>query len=57
MAPRDPASLEAALHALLADPARRVTVGSAGRANVTEHFTWERCGRETVAAYAEVLGG
>ena len=32
-------------------------LAAAARATVQRSFTWERCGRETVAAYEEVLGG
>ena len=35
--------------------AERETLGAAARANVLEHFTWERCGRDTVAAYHHAL--
>ena len=35
--------------------AERDARGAAARATVLERFTWERCGRETVAAYEEAL--
>jgi glycosyltransferase involved in cell wall biosynthesis len=34
----------------------REQLGEQARANVAANFTWERCGRETVAAYREALG-
>lgn len=48
---RDPAALARAIEAAASDtdlPAR-------ARAAAAEHFTWERCGRETVAAYEAAL--
>jgi glycosyltransferase involved in cell wall biosynthesis len=47
--PRDPAALAAAVREVLADPA----LGAAARATVQGAFTWERCGRETLAAYED----
>lgn len=35
----------------------RDRLGRAARATVLAHFTWERCGRATVRAYADVLAG
>lgn len=49
--PRDPAGLAAGIRAALADPGLR----AAARATAGRSFTWERCGRATVAAYAEAL--
>jgi teichuronic acid biosynthesis glycosyltransferase TuaC len=54
----EPGSVEAlagAIDGLLSDPERRRRLGRAARATVEAAFTWERCGRETVAAYAEAL--
>lgn len=51
--PGDVEALAAELDTLLADDAREV--GRAGRATVERHFTWERCGAATVAAYEEAL--
>jgi teichuronic acid biosynthesis glycosyltransferase TuaC len=53
--PRDPAGLASSLGALLSDPARLERMRVAARTNVLRSFTWERCGRETVAAYEAVL--
>jgi glycosyltransferase involved in cell wall biosynthesis len=47
-----PAGLRATLERALAD---REALGAAARATVAEHFTWERCGAATVAAYERVL--
>jgi glycosyltransferase involved in cell wall biosynthesis len=53
--PADPEALAGELGALLDEPAWRRELGAAARATVAECFTWERCGRETVAAYADAL--
>ena len=58
VAPRDPAALASSLDALLSDPARAGADARArARETVLRSFTWERCGRQTVAAYEEVLRG
>jgi teichuronic acid biosynthesis glycosyltransferase TuaC len=54
---RDPRALAGAIDALLSDAERLAALRQRARDTVTRAFTWERCGRETVAAYAEVLGG
>ena len=54
---RDPAALAAAIGGLLSDPRRLAAMRAQARDTVCRAFTWERCGRETVAAYEEVLGG
>jgi glycosyltransferase involved in cell wall biosynthesis len=53
--PGDPEGLAREIAALLDEPAWRRELGAAARANVEAHFTWERCGRATVAAYADAL--
>jgi glycosyltransferase involved in cell wall biosynthesis len=50
--PRDPDALAAAIRAALAD---RAALGAQARTNVEAHFTWEGCGRATVAAYEQAL--
>lgn len=55
--PDDPRALAGAIDALLRDRARRAALSAQARETVAREFTWERCGRETVAAYAEVLRG
>jgi teichuronic acid biosynthesis glycosyltransferase TuaC len=55
--PRDPRALADAIDRLLRDPTRRAAMGRAARATVEHAFTWERCGRETIGAYEEVLRG
>jgi glycosyltransferase involved in cell wall biosynthesis len=40
---------------LLDDPAYRRELGDGARATVERAFTWESCGRATVAAYEEAL--
>jgi glycosyltransferase involved in cell wall biosynthesis len=49
--PRSPTALAAQIDSLLTDPARLGTLRQAARATVQNAFTWEQCGRETVAAY------
>jgi teichuronic acid biosynthesis glycosyltransferase TuaC len=57
VAARDPAELASSLDALLSDPVRLEQMRIAARETVLDSFTWARCGRETVAAYEEVLRG
>jgi glycosyltransferase involved in cell wall biosynthesis len=40
--PADPGALTAALHAVLADPARAREMGARGRARVGERFLWSQ---------------
>ena len=49
--PNDPTALAGAIRSALEDPA----LGAAARANVEANFTWEQCGRATVAAYEDAL--
>ncbi len=51
--PRDPPALARAVRGLIGDAALR----AGARATATRSFTWEECGRRTVAAYAEALHG
>jgi teichuronic acid biosynthesis glycosyltransferase TuaC len=53
--PADPESLALELHAVLDEPPYRAELALAARATVERAFTWERCGRDTVDAYAEAL--
>ena len=53
--PGDPEALAAELRALLEDPAWRRELGQAARETVRTAFTWEGCGRATVAAYEDAL--
>jgi len=55
--PGDPPALAGSIGDLLADPGRLAALRAQARDTVAREFTWARCGRETVAAYAEVLGG
>jgi len=54
---RDPRALAAQIDELLSDEDRLAALRHAARDTVAREFTWERCGHETVGAYAEVLGG
>jgi teichuronic acid biosynthesis glycosyltransferase TuaC len=56
VAPGDPAGLTTTIDALLSDPDRLAAMGREARATVEREFTWERCGRLTVEAYADALG-
>ena len=49
--PRDPQALRAAIERALGDP----DLARAARTTAAEHFTWEACGRATVAAYEAAL--
>lgn len=50
----DPASIAAALTALLDDPERRASLGAAGRVR-SEQFTWAASAQAHLAAYARAL--
>jgi glycosyltransferase involved in cell wall biosynthesis len=53
--PGDPRALAEEIARLLEDGVWRAELGRAARETVAEQFTWERCGRQTVAAYEEAL--
>ncbi|MFZ0384997.1 MAG: glycosyltransferase family 4 protein [Solirubrobacteraceae bacterium] len=55
VAPRDPPALASAVNALLSDSALLGRLRARARETVLGAFTWERCGRQTVAAYEEIL--
>jgi glycosyltransferase involved in cell wall biosynthesis len=55
--PADPNALAEELLALLTDQEHRGLLGARARRTVAEHFTWRRCGRETLAAYNDALSG
>ena len=52
----DEAGLARAIVGLLEDPERRRRIGAAGRAFVTEHFSWDRIAPMYDAVYDEVAG-
>ena len=52
VAPGEPEALAAEIRAVLE---QRDELGAAARANVEANFTWEQCGRATVAAYEDAL--
>ncbi len=52
--PGDIERLTQRIDELLSDPQRLREAGRRARATVAAHFTWERCGEQTVAAYEEV---
>nr|WP_246283984.1 glycosyltransferase family 4 protein [Nocardioides perillae] len=53
--PGDVGELEAALAALLDDPARREQMGRAGRRRVLEHFSWRAVAAATAAHYEDAI--
>ncbi|HET6449303.1 MAG TPA: glycosyltransferase family 4 protein [Conexibacter sp.] len=55
VAPRDPRALADAIDRLLDDRAARAQLSRQARATVEHAFTWELCGRATVAAYERAL--
>ena len=55
--PRQPHALATTIDALLGDPARLNALRQQARETVATQFTWERCGRQTLRAYAQVLDG
>jgi glycosyltransferase involved in cell wall biosynthesis len=55
--PGDPEALASELRALLADEDRRLRLAERARRTVSEQFTWDKCGRDTVAAYEDALAG
>jgi len=55
--PGDPEQLAAQIEDLIAEPRYLHELGQVARATVAARFTWERCGADTVAAYAEALEG
>jgi glycosyltransferase involved in cell wall biosynthesis len=53
--PGDIERLSQRIGELLSDPHRLREAGQRARRTVTDNFTWERCGRQTVAAYERAL--
>jgi glycogen synthase len=57
--PRDPARFErdlaAAINALMADPARRASMGEAGRRRAVEQFAWSSIADRTVDLYRSLI--
>jgi teichuronic acid biosynthesis glycosyltransferase TuaC len=53
--PGDVNELATLLRRLCADRAELARLGEAARRTVEAHFTWERCGASTLAAYEEAL--
>jgi teichuronic acid biosynthesis glycosyltransferase TuaC len=53
--PGDVAALADALRSLITDEPRREALGGAARSTVKDSFSWEACGRDTLAAYQEAL--
>jgi teichuronic acid biosynthesis glycosyltransferase TuaC len=57
VAPGDPEALAGTIEALLSASGRLRELSDAARQTVIAHFSWQRCGERTVAAYGELLGG
>jgi teichuronic acid biosynthesis glycosyltransferase TuaC len=53
--PRDAAALAQAIDDLLSDPGARAALGAQAKSTVERAFTWEVCGRQTIAAYERAL--
>jgi teichuronic acid biosynthesis glycosyltransferase TuaC len=53
--PGDPEMLAGAIDELFADPRRRAALGQMARATAERAFSWETCGRATIAAYEDAL--
>ncbi len=53
--PRDPPALAARLVELFSEPDALERLGDSARRTAADHFSWEACGRATVAAYREAL--
>ena len=53
--PGDVERLSQRIDELASDPDGLLETGRRARATVAAYFTWPRCGRETVAAYADAL--
>lgn len=51
--PHDPPALAAAIRAALAN----VELPEVARRTAVQHFSWERCGRDTVQAYRDAMNG
>jgi teichuronic acid biosynthesis glycosyltransferase TuaC len=54
--PGDIERLSQRIDELLSDPHRLREASQRARATVAAHFTWERCGEQTLAAYEHTLG-
>jgi glycosyltransferase involved in cell wall biosynthesis len=50
--PKDPDALAETVTRVLEDDG---ALNRAARATAAEHFSWERCGRDTVAAYERAI--
>ncbi len=53
--PGDVERLSQRIDELLCDPQRLRYCGQHARETIAAHFTWERCGQQTLAAYADAL--
>jgi len=54
---RSPQVLATEIDRFLSDPQARAVLGRQARSTVEHTFTWEICGRQTVAAYERALAG
>jgi glycosyltransferase involved in cell wall biosynthesis len=51
--PRDPAALAETIRQALAAP----ELAEHARRTAAEYFSWQRCGRDTVAGYRDAMSG
>ena len=49
-------ALAGAIDRLFSEPGELRRLGEAARRTVVEHFSWQRCGRQTADVYREVAG-
>jgi glycosyltransferase involved in cell wall biosynthesis len=55
--PGDVEAFAGAIGALIADPKRRMELGTACRQRVIDHYSWERAGRQIVSIYDQLSRG
>jgi glycosyltransferase involved in cell wall biosynthesis len=55
--PADGGALAVMILELLADPARRASIGEAGRQRAVERYSWKVTAEKTVEQYREVIAG
>jgi glycosyltransferase involved in cell wall biosynthesis len=55
--PADGGALAAMILELLADPARRASIGEAGRRRAVDLYSWKVTAEKTVEQYREVIAG
>ncbi|MBE8191436.1 MAG: glycosyltransferase family 4 protein, partial [Alphaproteobacteria bacterium] len=51
----NPAALADAIDDLLCNPEKRAVLSKKGRAHILAHFKWERCARDVVSLYRQIM--